>query len=223
MEIVNGNQINKRYTYLGLTLLYYDVNFGIGRRKTFVTKFSNLSTAEKTFNQYGVKENISYVGIQDIFQVGGILKVGQYLGRHTWYYANSNSKSNQLFNKIKEKFKVAKGFNIVELFYIYKDGKNSFCLSILTIVDGYFLNEKRIHQYANSNLLKKRIKKNSLDVNDLDKLSFFGVIKAAPVGSLWNRKILLEDQSAEISKKQILAMRMASSKIKEKIKKLSGY
>lgn len=209
--------------YLGITLLYYDLKSGFARKKTFVNRMSGtISLLEKDFKRFGVREDMEYIGLYDIFQVGGMPKNGQYMGRHTWYKNNTIRKANSLLKKIKEQKRIIKTDSLAELLYFYEDGKDSFSLSVLTILDSSYSNQKQISDFANSILLKKKIKKNSLDIENMGNLVYIGLIKINPIKSRWNKRILLEDDFAKINRKQVVKLKMTPSEIRKKIKAIGS-
>lgn len=208
--------------HIGVTVLYFDLIKQNANRISIVLNIKanvSFSLIDKQLNTFAKKNNLEYIGIIDVFQVGGAIKNGQFLGRHTWYSKNNLYKANNLFNKLKINHKLKKGLNLVELYYFYKNEK-PFSLSILSLFNSDINNKKSIVNYAESLLFKKKISKLSSDLLDFNNLKFIGIIKINSA-NYYDRRII-ELDVAKINRIELYRMKIKQNIIENKIKQIIG-
>ncbi len=153
--------------YIGITLAFYeekaDSVFGILKSLVVDAKKSNVVNVANTLgNKIADYYDCNYLGINDVFFVSGEPKVGEILGRTSYYDYNVISKA----RKLKSEFpNIETGkFLSTLIYFCSNDIGEKFTLTVLTILELTKSNfEAQIEQIVNDTKLKNKIIEISVD------------------------------------------------------------
>lgn len=168
---------------VGVTLLFKEKesNNVKGVLKSTVID-SDASDLHKLANNKGLEiashYNYEYLGINDLFTVSGEVKNGEVLGRATFYDLNDIEKSKSLISNNNFAYNpetASKSFNCSLVYFCQNINKESYTISILSILESVTINEvyTMAKSLAINNDFINKIKSNSID--DLHELEFIGI------------------------------------------------
>jgi hypothetical protein len=226
---------------LGISLLFFKKTGKTceGMKQSYLVDIAPLNernikrAADALVSTKEIEQGFEYVGIEDLFYVGGGLSEGNLLGRTSYLEYNTKTLGKKLVrsqqrlvsrNSVGQNVKY---FN-ASLVYYYNDPEDrsdSFSVIIVTIVkaSSYKSALSRIKEVAAGSKLQKQIVKDYFDDLTRENLHFLGINELAPIkGNIKKGDAYQTFYNDSIkSRRELTKMLLSKREIKKKIETLS--
>lgn len=224
---------------LGISLLFYKKAPREGMKQSYLVDIAPLTeknikkVTDGIVSTKEIEQGFEYVGIEDLFYVGGALSEGNLLGRTSYLEYNTKTLGKKLVRSPQRlvsrntPLENIKYFN-TSLVYYYADPEDkaySFSVIITTIVkaSSYKSALSRIKEVAAGSKLQKQIIKDYFDDLTRENLYFLGVNELAPIeGNIRKGDAYQTFYNDSIkSRRELTKMLLSKREIKKKIETLS--